>query len=364
MTVLLTGATGLIGGAIVERLVRAEKRPILLVRRIPPRGTRLYQLSADGLVKFVEGDLARDDVLGLDRQAAGRLAAEVTQVIHCAAYYRLNATAREVTVNYDGTRRLLDVVTRWPVSDFHHVSSILAAGVFGDDWVPEAALPRPQRVRNAYELSKWKSEQVAASYSSQVAIRIYRPGIVIGDSVNGNTTKFDGPYPAFRFGHRLLPVLIGAPSNTPFPLVTVDLVADIICGGLRCPPPRGTPEYINIIDLCRPTLQKFAEEMAMRLVGHRWVRTVPGALIRLLARMPGFVRVTGLEREALDYMGLRWQFRTGALERLCAICGVDPRRLDQAYDAIAGYYALQNRTAFYPGFQDDPLACPTRMDGN
>jgi hypothetical protein len=36
-----------------------------------------------------------------------------------------------------------------------------------------------------------------------VALRIYRPGIIIGDSVTGEMDKIDGPYYFFRFFHEL-----------------------------------------------------------------------------------------------------------------------------------------------------------------
>src|SRR6516164_8920420 len=72
-TVLLTGASGVVGSALLQRL--RDLDVVCLVHRSPVCGPN---------VTTVRGDVARP-MLGLDELAYAELAARVDAVIHCAA---------------------------------------------------------------------------------------------------------------------------------------------------------------------------------------------------------------------------------------------------------------------------------------
>jgi nucleoside-diphosphate-sugar epimerase len=276
--------------------------------------------------------------LGLSLHDRAELRRNVTSVVHAAATYRLSAR-RDVLwqTNVDAVATLLDHVRQWPVTDFHHVSSITAAGD-ADGLVLETLLPRPRRFRNAYEESKWAAEATVLE-RARVPVRIYRPGIVIGHSRTGETQKFDGPYEAFGLMSRTLPFPIFGRGASLFPLVNVDLVAEVLAAGVACPPTE--VEVVHVVDLDAPSVGEFARAMTRRLAGHARVIGLPGVLAPLLSALPGFERWTGLEAEACEYLRARTAFATTNLEQLCGSAHIDGRRVKGAYDVLALYYAVQ-----------------------
>src|SRR6516165_7615751 len=77
-TVLLTGASGVVGRALLQRL--GDFSVVCLVHRSPVSGPN---------VTTVRGDIA-SPMLGLAEQAYAELAAKVDAVIHCAAITDFN----------------------------------------------------------------------------------------------------------------------------------------------------------------------------------------------------------------------------------------------------------------------------------
>jgi thioester reductase-like protein len=79
---------------------------------------------------------------------------------------------------------------------FHHVSSIAPAGlyegVFREDMFEEA-----RGLEHPYFSSKHKGEGPVRAETG-IPWRIYRPGIVVGDSTTGEIDKIDGPYYFFK----------------------------------------------------------------------------------------------------------------------------------------------------------------------
>jgi thioester reductase-like protein len=76
------------------------------------------------------------------------------------------------------------------------VSSIAAAGlydgVFREDMFEEA-----EELDHPYFRSKHDSEAIVRK-EAKIPWRIYRPGIVVGDSRTGEIDKIDGPYYFFK----------------------------------------------------------------------------------------------------------------------------------------------------------------------
>jgi len=94
-TVLLTGASGVVGRALLQRL--RDFDVVCLVHRSPVCGPDLTT---------VRGDIS-EPMLGLGEQAYAELAARVDAVIHCAAVTSFNRTDGSLeATNIAGTQRV------------------------------------------------------------------------------------------------------------------------------------------------------------------------------------------------------------------------------------------------------------------
>ena len=55
-----------------------------------------------------------------------------------------------------------------------------------------------QGFKNHYESTKFQAELWVRQRMDEIPTTVYRPAIVVGDSQNGETEKFDGPYYVLR----------------------------------------------------------------------------------------------------------------------------------------------------------------------
>jgi NAD(P)-dependent dehydrogenase (short-subunit alcohol dehydrogenase family) len=235
MNYFVTGATGFIGRNLVARLLQREGTIYALVRA-GSRG-RLEELrtswGADGArVVPVAGDLSQAS-LGVSEEDLVAMRGEVDHFFHLAAIYDITADAESQEVaNVEGTRHAIELAGAIEAGCFHHASSIAAAGLYKGEW-REDMFDEAQRLdTNPYFRTKHESERLVREESTR-PWRVYRPGIVVGDSRTGEIDKIDGPYYFFKALQRLRRV---TPSWLPtigieggeINIVPVDYVADAI----------------------------------------------------------------------------------------------------------------------------------------
>jgi NAD(P)-dependent dehydrogenase (short-subunit alcohol dehydrogenase family) len=201
MSCFITGATGFIGRYLVrELLTRGADGSIFVLVRGSSR-EKLDQLrqwwgAGATSVISIEGDLGQP-ALGVSAADRDWLRGRVTQFFHLGALYDIDASAEALhQANVDGTRHALELAQALNVNCFHHCSSIAAAGAyrgtFTEDMFEEAV-----GLEHAYFRTKHDSEALVRR-QRRVPWRIYRPGMVIGDSRSGHITKADGPYYFFK----------------------------------------------------------------------------------------------------------------------------------------------------------------------
>ncbi|CAN5538363.1 SDR family oxidoreductase [soil metagenome] len=235
MRYVVTGGTGFIGRHVVSRILQTE--PDADVWVLVRRGSlgRFERLAADWgeRAKPLVGDLLEPE-LGLRDDTVAHLGA-VDHLVHCAAIYDLTAAeADQRAANVEGTRAVLGLAHRLDAV-LHHVSSIAVAGSFRGVYTEED-FDIGQQLPTPYHQTKFEAEQLVRS-TPRLRYRIYRPGVVVGDSRTGEIDKIDGPY--YFFG--LLARLAALPSLTPLALpdigraniVPVDYVADALVTLLR-----------------------------------------------------------------------------------------------------------------------------------
>lgn len=209
-TILLTGATGLVGGELLRRLLAMPGQEVVAIVRSPVGWShpRLRLLFAD---------LATDPLPALPR--------DVETVIHCAASVAFDLPMPEQrAINVRGTASLMRAAAELPwLRRFVHVSTAYVAGnatgTFG-----AGDLESGQEFRNTYEASKHEAERLVRA--SELPWQIVRPSIVVGDATTGRTTAFNVVYlPLRAYARGLLSVVPGR-AEAPVDVVPVDYVAD------------------------------------------------------------------------------------------------------------------------------------------
>jgi len=209
MNYFVTGATGFIGRNLVERLLQREGTIYALVRA-GSRG-RLEELrtswGADGArIVPVAGDLSQPG-LGVSEEDMVAMRGEVDHFFHLAAIYDITAPAETQEVaNVEGTTNAIELASAIEAGCFHLVSSIAVAGLYRGTWTEEMFEEAERLDTNPYFRTKHESERLVRQECSR-PWRVYRPGIVVGDSRTGAIDKVDGPYYFFKSLQRLRRVL-------------------------------------------------------------------------------------------------------------------------------------------------------------
>jgi NAD(P)-dependent dehydrogenase (short-subunit alcohol dehydrogenase family)/thioester reductase-like protein len=155
----------------------------------------------DSRAKPVYGDLSKP-LLGVSKAALKELTGSVDHFFHLAAVYDLKADAEsQIVGNIEGTRNAVALANAIKAGIFQHCSSIAAAGlyegVFREDMFEEA-----ENLDHPYFATKHDSEKIVRR-EVKGNWRVYRPGLVVGDSKSGEMDKIDGPYYFFKLIQKL-----------------------------------------------------------------------------------------------------------------------------------------------------------------
>jgi len=200
MHYFITGATGFIGRRLVKKLLTHRDSTVYFLIREAHLGKvpdlLQYWGTSEGRAVPVLGDLQKKG-LGIAEVEAHQFVNRIDHFFHLAAVYDLNAEAKiQFEVNEEGTRQVVAFANRIRAKLLHHVSSIAAAGlykgVFREDMFEEA-----EHLDHPYFASKHQAEKIVRC-EAKIPYRIYRPGMVVGDSVTGEADKIDGPYYFFK----------------------------------------------------------------------------------------------------------------------------------------------------------------------
>jgi thioester reductase-like protein len=196
MTYFVTGATGFIGRRLVKKLLARRGTVVYFLVRAESRGKVPELLEQWGVGEEravpVVGDLCQP-LLGISKTEQKKLTGKIKHFFHLAAVYDLKADPdSQIVANIDGTRNAVALANAIKAGVFQHVSSIAAAGmyegVFREDMFDEA-----ENLDHPYFATKHDSEKIVRKEAA-MPWRVYRPGLVVGDSKTGEMDKIDGPY--------------------------------------------------------------------------------------------------------------------------------------------------------------------------
>ncbi len=168
MKVLVTGASGFLGGHVVERLAARGDRVRAMVRASSKKG-HLEKLPN---VELFEGALEEPD-----RAAAA--VDGVDAIVHVAGLVKARSTDEFFAINVGGTSNLVDPARKRGASlkKFVYVSTLVACGPSADG----LPVPADQEIpNNAYGRSKLAAEKVVLGASADMRSVILRPGAIYG----------------------------------------------------------------------------------------------------------------------------------------------------------------------------------------
>jgi nucleoside-diphosphate-sugar epimerase len=168
MKVLVTGASGFLGGWVAQRLTERGHTVRALVRKSSNR----KHLETLERLEFAEGSVE-------DRASVEKAVDGVDAVVHSAALVKARNEAEYRRTNVEGTKNLVEASRPRgkQLARFVHVSSLEAGGP------SEAGDPVPLHQETpvtAYGRSKLAAEKVALEAKHELPVTILRPGAIYG----------------------------------------------------------------------------------------------------------------------------------------------------------------------------------------
>jgi thioester reductase-like protein/short-subunit dehydrogenase len=355
---LVTGATGFLGGQLVERLLQDPEAEVHVLVRAASRGklaSRARRWPGAERVHALEGELLLPD-LGIDPATANALTGTIAHLVHLAALYDMTTDDEtNEAVNVDGTRAVVELANRLEVGRLHHVSSVAVAGdyegIFTEDMFDEG-----QPLTSPYHRTKFEAERIVRAEAT-VPWRVYRPAIVVGHSVTGEIDKIDGPYYLFEAIRRLanLPSVmrIVAPRLGATNVVPVDFVADAMHHLMHAPGLDGQAFHLAS-PVPQPVTSVF-NAFARAAGAPRVVPVLPkvslgpaGAVAQLLGRVPGadlardiVLDQIGIPPEVLPHVAFHSTFDTARTQEALSGTGIEAPELKR-YAPVLWKYWMEN----------------------
>ena len=199
--VLLTGATGFVGAHLLDELLRSTRATVHCLVRCADAAEGLARLrrnvekylpwpkEAARRIEILPGDLGKP-LLGLGEERFDALAHRLDAIYHNGALVNFVHTYPQLKApNVGGTREILRLACRGPLTPVNHVSTFAIWGVPEDlrtEFAERDPLDRAGRLVNGYVQSKYVCEHLAlAARARGIPVNVYRLGQITGHSRTG-----------------------------------------------------------------------------------------------------------------------------------------------------------------------------------
>ncbi|MGM0532380.1 MAG: SDR family oxidoreductase [Bacteroidota bacterium] len=198
--ILITGATGFLGGFLAGELIKRGRRTILTVR---PKGNDTAPQRVENLLRFLNIEAKHEPVVipaEIDKPGLGlsvehqQILRNVPEVLHCAADTSFAERKKKQVeeTNFQGLRNVFDVVPN--CEKFFHMSSAYSAGT--QEGLIKEEILHPPGFHNPYEQSKNEAEKLITEMcrEKKTNLTVFRPSITYGDSDTGKSLRFNALY--------------------------------------------------------------------------------------------------------------------------------------------------------------------------
>lgn len=233
MNILVTGATGLVGAEVTDRLAARGHAVLALVHRATDivantgrivRTTEFTGRFVAGEVTCLAADVTRP-ALGLPEDRLDSVLSGLDRIVHAAAITDFGRRQDIYeAVNVQGTANVLELARQGGIPLVH----LSTAYVCGEQDGPfsEDQLDLGQRFANGYEESKVRAERLVRAAGLPVAV--VRPSIVVGSERTGRIRTFKNIYVMLRLTTAGALVSLPGRYDASLDLVAVDRVADLV----------------------------------------------------------------------------------------------------------------------------------------
>jgi len=263
VNIVVTGAGGFLGGALVERLLAHGVREVGVVTRPGGKRTRLDEAASrhrDARLRFIEANVIAP--------ADARKAVEGADVVYHLAAAMKGAPADMYLNGVVGTKTLLEAIAAGKRKT--RVVLVSSFGVYGVADKGRGALvnedtpleSHPER-RDVYSQVKLRQEQLARELAPKLGLDlvVLRPGVIYGPGGSAFSS---------RVGLNLFGVFLSLGGSNLLPLSYVDNCAEAIVVAGQAPGAAGQAYNVNDDDLptCRDYLREYKKQVTP-------VRSVP-----------------------------------------------------------------------------------------
>ncbi len=328
--VFITGFPGFIAGRLLRRLARDGGRFLLLVQpqlvdaaksEIQTIATQTGMPLSDFLI--LPGDITQPN-LGLSPEDLRLVREQTTIVFHLAALYDLGV-AEDLAqhVNVEGTHNVNELARSLShLKHYHYISTCYVAGK-RTGRIFETELQHDKGFRNFYEETKYQAEMEVERLKSELPITIHRPAVVVGDSVTGETAKFDGIYYLILYLAKwpgVLATLNIGNEDVALNLVPVDFVVEAMAALAH--DPKAIGKTIQIADPAALSTRELFDNIANCLSEKKSNVTLPRWLVYRSLMLPFTPAISGLPHSAVPYFFLNQSYDTSQARELLDPYGI------------------------------------------
>ncbi|WP_017753948.1 SDR family oxidoreductase [Calidifontibacillus oryziterrae] len=318
-TYFFTGFPGFIATSLIKQLIhdgyKFERIYLLVLPNIYEKAKQeVDKISKEentdiNKLVVIQGDITKPN-LSINEETNLELQKTVTHVFHLAAIYDL-AVPKELAenVNVNGTKNVNEwALTLHKIDRYVYFSTSYVAGT-REGKILETELVMNQTFKNHYERTKYEAEVLVQEMANSIPTTIIRPGIVVGNSITGETIKFDGPYFILNFFDRLrflpfIPYLGRGEAEGNFVPVDYIFSATIYLGHANV----GIGKTYQLTDPNPYKVKEVYRMLMKEYLGMEPFGTIPLSVAKWFLSYSIFRKWLRVEKEALDYFTCMAQY--------------------------------------------------------